>query len=222
MKSIRANDRDRTYHVFVPEGYQPTRRYPVVFRFHGTTGDGLSGGLGIEDATKKDTLIVGADGLNKTWSANATDLALFDAMVAAVGEEYCVDLGKLFAYGFSAGAGFSEYLSCIRGDTLRGVAAVEGYDWGRGRNCEGPVAAWLLHDGSDQSAPIAGGRAARDHLLEQNGCTMETEPAGQDCVRYKGCTEGHPVVWCETSGMGHNIRGDYAPQEVWKFFSGLP
>lgn len=221
-KTIQVGDGERTYHVFVPEDYDPERAYPVVFRFHGSGGDGLSGGLGIEDAASSEALIVAPDGRNSTWSWwSGTDLALFDALVTEVGENYCVDQGRLFAYGFSAGAGFTEYLSCKRGDVLRGIGAIASYDTGTGE-CQGPVAAWLLHDASDEPAPIAGGEGARDRHLEQNGCSMETEPAGSDCVRYLDCDEGYPVVWCETSDKGHDIRGDYAPGEVWKFFSSLP
>jgi poly(3-hydroxybutyrate) depolymerase len=219
--TVRAADRDRTYQLFLPEDYQPSKPYPVVFRFHGSSGNGLSGGLDLQYVAPKDVIIVAPDGLNTTWMPGATDIALFDALVPAVTEGYCVDRGRMFAFGFSAGAGFSELLACIRGNTLRGVGAIAGYDWGRGRTCEGQVAAWLVHDSTDQPAPIAGGRAARDRLIQQNGCSMETEPAGATCVRYKDCAE-HPVVWCETMGMGHNIRGDYGPPEVWKFFTALP
>lgn len=220
--TLRVGTADRSYQVYLPERYQATRRYPVVFRFHGSSGNGLSGGLDIQSVAPADLIVVAPDGLNTTWTTGNADIALFDALVSAVGEAYCVDLGRMFAYGFSAGAGFTELLSCVRGNTLRGVAAVEGYDWGRGKSCEGPVAAWLLHDVADTSAPIAGGRAARDRLLQQNGCTMESDPAGESCVRYRGCAEGHPVVWCETEGNGHDIRGDYAPEQAWKFFSALP
>ena len=226
--TIRVGNQDRTYHVFVPEGYQPTRRYPVIFRFHGTTGNGLSGGLDVQNVAAKDTIIVAPNGLPRqaggepTWQANEADLALFDALVSAAGERYCIDLGRMFAFGFSAGAGFSELLACVRGNTLRGIGAIAGIDYARGRTCEGQVAAWLVHDANDTAAPIAQGRSARDRILQQNGCGTETEPAGETCVRYKGCADGHPVVWCETQGMGHNIRGDYGPQEVWKFFSALP
>jgi len=80
------------------------------------------------------------------------------------------------------------------------------------------VAAWLAHDRDDKAVTITMGRAGRDQLLRQNGCGTQTMPAG-DCVRYQGCTA--PVVWCETGGLGHNIRGDYAPEQVWEFFSAL-
>lgn len=221
-KTIRAADMDRTYYVYVPEQYDPTRAYPVVFRFHGTTGNGLSGGLDIEKVAPKDMIVIAPDGQMNTWTWMQKEIALFDGLSAWVGEQYCIDKGKQFVFGFSAGAGVSQLLSCVRGNVLRGLGAIAGYNAYGNRTCQGQVAGWHVHDSTDTAAPIAGGRAARDALLKMNGCSMESEPAGDTCVRYRGCAEGHPVVWCETSGMGHNIRGDYAPGEVWKFFSALP
>lgn len=220
--TLTVGGRERVFYVYLPRNYDRNKPYPVVYRFHGATGDGLSGGLDIQGVAPADVIVVGPDGLNKTWSRGEEDVAFFDALVAAVEESYCVDQDRRFAYGFSAGAGFTEMLSCIRGDVLRGIAAVEGYDWGRGKTCVGTVAAWLLHDSSDQPAPIAGGIAARDRLLQQNGCSAETMEHEENCVEYRGCAPGSPVVWCETAGRGHDIRGDYAPEKVWEFFSGLP
>jgi hypothetical protein len=53
-----------------------------------------------------------------------------------------------------------------------------------------------------------------------NGCSTETVSEGDGCVRYLGC-ETAPVVWCESKGFGHNIRDDFAPAKVWKFFENL-
>jgi polyhydroxybutyrate depolymerase len=217
-RTLRVGDRDRTYALRVPEGYQPGRAYPLVFRFHGSGGNGESGGLDIERATDDGALIVAPDGLNQNWTNETADLALFDALLAELGAQYCVDLERVYAYGFSAGAGFSELLACKRGNQLRAIGAVAGWDRTRGASCQRPVAAWLAHDLDDEAVTIEMGRAGRDQLLQLNGCSNQTMPSG-DCVRYQGCAA--PVVWCETTGLGHNIRGDYAPEQVWAFFSSL-
>jgi polyhydroxybutyrate depolymerase len=223
-RTLRAGSRDRTYHVRVPDSYQASRAYPLVFRWHGTTGDGLSGGLGIEGPAGNDAIIVGADGLNQAWGAatEADDLQLFDAMYQQLTQEYCIDLKRVFSYGFSAGGGMTNMLSCKRGDKLRGSAAVAGYVWGDQSACGPAVAAWFLHDRNDDAVLIMQGRDARDLALERNDCGSTTMPAANSCVSYGGCKPGYPVVWCETQGLGHNIAGDTAPAQVWAFFSALP
>lgn len=229
-RTLRAGSRDRTYHVRIPDSYQASHAYPVVFRWHGTGGDGLSGGLDIEYAVGDDAIVVGADGLagadgpELRWGADSEtdDLALFDAMYQQLTQEYCVDLKRVFSYGFSAGGGMTNMLSCKRGDKLRASAAIAGYVWGDQSACSTPVAAWFLHDRGDDAVLVAEGRKARDLALQRNDCGTTTTPAADGCLSYDGCKPGYPVIWCETQGLGHNIAGETAPAQVWSFFSALP
>jgi poly(3-hydroxybutyrate) depolymerase len=223
-RSAQVGGRERSYHVWVPSSYQASRAYPLVFRWHGSGGDGLSGGMGIEFAVQDDAIVVGADGLEQVWneSTEANDLLLFDAMYQQLGRDYCIDLKRVFSYGFSAGGGMTNVLSCKRGDKLRASAAVAGQIWGDQSGCNTPVAAWFLHDRDDDAVLVAEGRKARDVALSRNDCSSATSPLAGGCVSYNGCRAGFPVIWCETQGLGHNIAGDSAPAQVWAFFSGLP
>lgn len=206
----------------VPKTYDSSRAYPVVFRFHGTGGNGTSGGLGIEFVSREEAIVVGPDGLDARWSNQnqENDLAFFDAMLETLEGEYCIDEGRVFAYGFSAGGGFTNLLGCERAEVIRATAAIASYD--RGTTCGGPVAAWFHHDPSDNSVSIDRGIAARERVLERNHCSSESVAEGERCVRYQGCDAATPVVWCETSGQGHNIAADFAPNAVWTFFKSLP
>ncbi len=220
-RTIQVGDRPRTFHVRVPANYDPHRAYDLVTRWHGRGGHGLSGGLDIQYASGDDAIVVGADGLDQRWSSRDSDLALFDAILEVVGGEYCVNLKRVFAYGFSAGGGFTNLLSCVRAEALRGIAAVAGFASFEADECKGQVAAWYLHDAHDDAVALSQGIAARDRMVQANGCSASTVNVGDDCVAYQGCASGYPVVWCQTSGRGHDIRGDWAPAKVWTFFSGL-
>lgn len=212
---------DRTYHLLVPSNYDPNRAYPIIFRWHGAGGNGLRGGLGIEYVSKDNAIVVSAAAAGKYWRvySNSRDVSLFDRMLEIISSQYCVDKNRVFSYGFSAGGSFSNLLACERGDVLRASAAIASAV--AGGNCKGKVATWLLHDADDDAVPIAKGKAARDRALASNGCSKDTINEGNGCVRYQGC-EAAPVVWCESAGIGHNIRGDFAPAQVWKFFQSLP
>lgn len=211
--------RDRIFHLRVPNAYDPDRAYPLIFRWHGRGGDGLSGGLDIELSAGNEALVVGADGLDKTWSAGAGDLAFFDAILETIERRYCIDRARIYSVGFSAGAYFNNRLACERGDVLRAVAAIAGGPW-NGGGCRGRPAAWFLHDADDDAVPIALGIAAMQRALTTNECSAETISEGEECVRYLGCKSG-PVVWCRSRGYGHDIRGDFAPAKVWGFFREL-
>lgn len=213
-------NQDRTYHLRIPSTYNPNIAYPLIFRWHGAGGDGLSGGLNIEYSAKEDAIIVSADGLNNYWRTNADsiDLAFFDKMLETVSSQYCIDGNRIFSFGFSSGGSFSNLLACQRGDVLRANAAIA--SGVAGNNCKGQVATWLLHDVDDNAVLIANGKAALARTVATNGCSTNIVDAGNGCVRYQGC-DAAPVVWCESKGFGHNIRGDYAPVQVWQFFQSL-
>jgi polyhydroxybutyrate depolymerase len=139
-------------------------------------------------------------------------------MLEIVSDQYCIDSHRIFSYGFSLGGLFTNLLACERGDVLRATAAIA--SGLAGNNCKGKVASWFLHDTDDDAILIARGKAARERAVAANGCSTNTVDEGNGCVRYQGC-DATPVVWCESKGFGHNIRGDYAPAQVWKFFQSL-
>jgi polyhydroxybutyrate depolymerase len=214
---INVRNQDRIYHLRIPSSYDSNRAYPIIFRWHGAGGNGLSGGLNIEYSAGNDAIIVSADGLNSFWQVhtNSFDLRLFDSLLETISSQYCIDNKRIFSYGFSNGGSFSNLLACERSDMLRASAAIASGLFSI--NCKGKVATWLLHDADDDAVPIAKGKAARDRALASNGCSNSTIDEGNGCVRYAGC-DAAPVVWCESKGFGHNIRGDYAPAKVWQFF----
>lgn len=219
----RVDATERTFHVWVPEAYDPQRAYPLIFKWHGTGGDGLSGGLDIQDVARDAAIVVAADGLNRGFSPRhwLNDLELFDTMLRELTERYCVDEGRVFSYGFSAGGGVTNALSCVRSEQLRGIAAVAAFHVPL-PSCDGPMAAWLRHDRDDPAVAILHGRKTRDQMRRRNGCSDRTERVNDECVRYRDCAPGYPLVYCESRGRGHFIAADSAPQSVWRFFSSLP
>ena len=165
--------------------------------------------------------MVGADGLDKTWSpgTDANDLSFFDGMLDAIAMRYCIDRGRVYSYGFSVGGYFTNRLACARGARVRASASVAGGPWNG--ECRDKTAAWFLHDTGDKVVPIAEGRAARDQRLAANSCSLDAVDQGEGCVLYQEGCAAAPVVWCQTDGFSHDIRGDVAPKQVWKFFLDL-
>jgi hypothetical protein len=96
-----------------------------------------------------------------------------------------------------------------------------------------------MHAGTlDESNPIVnpdddtgideGSGAARDRLLEANGCDQSSaptpgnwDPTWEFCSLYSGCEGGNDVVWCEEE-VGHSNGGSVTSQGFWKFWSALP
>lgn len=217
----------RTYFVRLPAGYDPSRPYPVVYQFHGCSdrADRESNNVPVEREAGAEAIHVRGRAAARCWDTGATgpDVAFFDAMVARVEAALCADPTRRFATGYSSGAFMTHRLACVRGDVLRGVATIAGGQAGRG--CAGQVGALLIHDTDDTTVNLSASVAARDALVEANGCDADAPRAPTDdppCEAYAGCDPDHPVVWCQTSGRDHARQDALAAPAFWRFLSSLP
>ena len=185
-QTITVQGAQREYYLYVPRTYDASKPYPVIFRWHGSGGDGTSGGLEIEAASQEKAIIASPSGLNGQWdlSASGVDVQLFDVLLAALEARYCIDTHRVFSYGFSAGAGFTNLLGCVRSPTVRAVAPVEG--WAPQTTCNGPVAAWITHSVDDtvitiepwqgRTQPVPHARRLRCDQRDHRAVTMHRLP----------------------------------------------
>jgi polyhydroxybutyrate depolymerase len=214
----------REWFVYLPAGYDAERAYPVVYQFHGCSGSPTreDNNVPIQNESGADAIVVRGRAVGDCWESGggSPDIAFFDAMVGAVEGAYCADPERRMAVGYSSGAFMTHQLACSRGAELRGVATIAGGQTGSG--CTGQVAALLIHDTGDGTVGIGASEGARDQNLEANGCGQETAPFDPaPCVAYQGCQEGSPVVWCQTSGSGHDRQDGLAAPAFWSFLSAL-
>ena len=215
---------ERSYLVELPSGYDETTPWPVVFGFHGATTSGMtfaSRFYGNLASTMGDAAILvypDAQGMPTAWD-NAHDVPFFDALLAQVENDYCVDEARVFATGHSSGGFFSNELGCRRGDVLRAIAPVSGGGPFGGPGCVGEVAVLLAHGTADDIVLLSFGEGSRDRWADENGCDTgsSSDVSPSPCVAYT-CT-GEPVRWCEYSGM--HEWPSFAPEAIWTFFSSL-
>jgi poly(3-hydroxybutyrate) depolymerase len=221
-RTISVGGVDREYFLWVPRTYDPERPYPIVFRWHGTGGNGTSGGLEIEGQAREDGIVASPSGLAGRFSLDPAgpDVALFDALLVSLGNELCLDSRRVFSYGFSNGGYFTNLLACVRSSVVRAAAPVAAGLSGTG--CTGRVAAWITHGTADATVALSRGMAARDRYLQNNDCQTTAVPdSPAPCVRYQGCAAGFPVVWCPTDGS-HDPQGRFSAPGAWAFFQSLP
>jgi poly(3-hydroxybutyrate) depolymerase len=231
---VTSGGKTRDYHLSVPADYDAGTRYPLVFVFHGagdTNPENMKDWFPIESSMGRSAIGVYPQALNRThadgsggdiprWDLDGDeDLHFFDAMLAAIGGAMCVDQSKVFATGFSSGGNFSHQLGCLRQTSLRAVAPVEG-PGPFVTTCDGPIAIWMTHDVNDDVLPIADARSARDFWADVDGCgkTWTKDPTNELCQINASCKQSTSVVYCETTGVGHNVA-DFAPAAVGEFFA---
>lgn len=216
----------RAYFIRVPAGYDPARRYPIVYQQHGCSSspNRETNNVPLEGQSGPDAILVRGKAAADCWdtSANGPDLPYWDAMVADVEARWCIDPARRFATGYSSGSFMTHRLACVRGNLLRGIATIAG---GQAEsNCAGTVGALLVHDLNDNTVNISASVSARDSHLTRNGCDKTTPPTPTDhppCVAYSGCAAGKPVIWCQTSGQDHSRQDGVAAPIFWSFLSTL-
>ena len=226
----------RTYHLAVPTGLVMGKAAPLLFVLHPAGDENpenmrdwfaveskLAGAIAVYPQALKRTRSDGSGGNIPRWDVDGKeDLAFFDAILASTKDAYCIEPAKTFLTGFSSGGNMSQQLACLRQKDIGAMAVVAGpgpfVD-----TCDGPITAWMTHDVDDKALPVGGARSSRDFWLEQDGCdrAKTTPVAGRpECKRYDACTSKRSLVYCETSGVGHDEPA-FAVDAIGAFLSGL-
>ena len=233
--TVQSGGRARTFVLRLPDNYNNTRAYRLVFGFHwlnGNSGNVVSGNYyGLLPLSNASAIFVAPEGLNAGWAnSGGADVAFVDAMVQTIQNALCVDTTQLFALGFSYGGGMSYALACARSTVFRAVAI---YSGGVISGCSGgtqPIAYLQAHGVSDNVLSISGGRSMRDTFARNNGCTAQnpSDPsAGSGThtkIVYSNCRAGYPLIWYGYDG-GHTPTPTdsgnrvWLPQETWNFFA---
>lgn len=232
----------RSYILRVPDGYDNTHPYRLVLAYHWRYADAQAvagqGYYGLWNLADGSTIFVAPTGTDEDdmgmgWpNSEGKDVAFTDAILAQVEADLCIDRSRIFATGWSWGAGMSYALACERPDVFRGVALYSAGEITYYSACpQGPIAYWAAHGVSDDVLGVETGRTMRDRFVSANGCTPQTPPApgpgAHVCTAYGDCAEGHPVTWCEFDG-GHmwnpidtGQTSTWIPSQVWSFITGF-
>lgn len=244
--TVESGGEQRSYILRVPETYDNTHPYRLVLAYHwrGGTATAVAEGIGATESpfyglwyeADSSTIFVApvghGTGTDTGWqNLGGVDVDFTDAILAQVEADLCIDTTRVFAVGFSYGAGMSYALACARPDVFRGVALFSG---GELSGCEGgavPVAFYASHGVVDNTVDIAWGRAVRNHFAVVNGTDLLDPPepevgSGEHiCTVYSGGSPDYPVEWCAFDGdhtpNPHDAGegNSWAPAEVWAFIS---
>jgi poly(3-hydroxybutyrate) depolymerase len=164
-------------------------------------------------------------------------MALMDAVVKQVEENFCVDTNHIYATGWSYGASMSYEVGCERplggtGTATWGVRAIAIYSGAQmSGSCKPttPVGFYASHGTHDSVLNYSGGVTLAQNFAKANGCTWATPTSVSSgahvCTNEAGCKTGYPLEFCSFNGdhtpfpdTGQSA-GSWGPVEVWKFFS---
>ena len=173
--------------------------------------------------------------INGPAAGGGANLALADAVVAQVEENFCVDKNRIFATGWSYGGSMSYRTACSRplGGTaswgVRGVAVYSGAQLSGTCTPSKSVAYYGSHGTGDNVLGYDGGVGLAQNFAKANGCTWATPTkvtsGNHVCTNMTGCGAGYPVDFCSFNGphtpdpKDPNQNTSWQYQLVWNFFN---
>ena len=160
------------YSLYVPENYDPDRRWPMIIALHGGHGRGDDYLLTwLRPAKSNGYIVLSPKSLGNTWSLMqpSVDIRSILTMVEELLDEYTIDTGRLFASGLSDGGTFSYAIGLHCPKLFAGIAPIAAAgvfpQW-----LESPEAKrlpmYVVHGGQDFIFPVAMARATTNQLIE--------------------------------------------------------
>lgn len=204
-----ASDAHGEYSLYVPENYDPSRRWPLIIAMHGGHGRGDDYLLTwLRPAKSKGYIVLSPKSLGNTWSLQqpGIDIRSILTMVEELLDEYAINIGRLFATGLSDGGTFSYALGLSCPKLFAGIAPVAGagmilsmFDLEPGKTL--PV--FIVHGAQDFIFPVSTARAAYDLLTENEfaNVTYKELPDWGHAYTYS-INETLLLPWFETLSAG--------------------
>jgi len=238
--SIQSGGQSRSYILRVPDNYNSSHAYKLVFGLHWLNGSAAAvasaGYYGLQPLSNNGTIFVAPQGIDNGWAnTNGRDLTLVDDLTRLIEGALCVDTTQIFALGWSYGGAMSYAIACARPAVFRAVAVLSGANLSGCNGGTQPVAYFGIHGIHDSVLNITNGRSLRDTFVRNNGCTPQSprEPAQGSLTHittaYSGCRAGYPVQWAAFDGdhTPSPVDGSPTPNdsrtwtsgEIWRFFA---
>lgn len=232
----------RQYRVAVPEDPTAKRPLPLILNFHGANssavGQAVYSQLEEKGPARGFVVVTPNAGDPPVWDDPATrpkrtfveasdaNLTFTSALIDNARATLCIDPRRIYATGFSNGAGMSAYLGCKLSGQLAAIAPVSGVNLAEPCPRGTPMSVIAFHGTGDASVAYGGGLGAVAGLPDKDLPSVETavqawagragcrtKPArqaiGTEVQRsaYRGCARGTSVVLYAVTNGGHTWPG---------------
>jgi poly(3-hydroxybutyrate) depolymerase len=228
----------RTFYLDLPASVETGGPWPVLFNYHGL-GDTaanmrrlLSGA--VDDpvmpfilVTPEDTNFALAGVMNIDWdvatvTTDNREARMFDEVLACLESRWGVDEDHVHAVGFSMGGFVVDALGTVRGEQLASIVSYSGAYGNDALNVTGFLASlvsWpdLTTSNSYVQVLLHGGTADTYDMTVQ--VLHFDQFAANDAAFLND--HGHDVILCNHGG-GHHVPGDFASDELLRFFADHP
>jgi polyhydroxybutyrate depolymerase len=243
-RTLQTVDGPRTYSLHVPSTYDPSKPVPLIVDFHA-----INANASAERAFSKFPMTTDGEGvviaypnglngpLGAAWdiggccvNGDVDDVDFARRVVNAVGEETCIDLDRVYAAGFSMGAGLVHVLGCKAADMFAALDSAS-FDLTE-QNAPGckparPISIYMTRGMADTLVPYSGGPSSVVAGMpltflgaqktfqkwgELDKCAPQPISDADGCQSYPGCPVGVDVKLCVKTNGGQEAPN---PPDVW-------
>jgi polyhydroxybutyrate depolymerase len=203
--------RARSWTIYAPSDYDPTKPTPVVVLLHGRPSNGagmafLSGMNGV--AENNNFIVVYPDGIDNEWNAqfdiSASDVSLtgrrstlpqddvgfLKTLMGDLAQDFNIDRSRLYLGGFSNGSFMTYRMACSAGDTFAAFAAISaGLYVELARYCRRsePTPILIMNGTADGSVPYNGVLVPNPQGGEPIRISLSVEDTVATFARRNGC-----------------------------------
>jgi len=235
--TLRHDDAERTYRLFVPSGVAPGELMPLVVGLHGGLGwgDQFAANSRFEATAQAEGFIaVFPDGQNRTWNGgnccgaaarnDVDDVGFLAELIDDLAGRLPIDRDRVFVTGHSNGGIMAFRFACERPALVKAIAPVAGSL--EIKSCPAPAGTSLLaiHGDSDRSHPIEGGQGPRsiagvDFVSMEDSMAMWTKAMGCEATpehrttgaitstAWTQCKDGSRASYLVVAGADHPWPG---------------
>ena len=209
--TITSGGQSRGFALRLPDSYDNTHPYRLIFAFHGNGENAAgmdTGGAngyftaywGLQKESKNGAIFVAPEWSGGGWGTG--DLSFTDDMVKAISTNYCVDMGDIITSGFSYGGGMSHALACSRANTstnpvgykFRAAVMFEACSFLVEGTCPNhdPIDIWQKAGVTDSTCGFDDSKTVRNWFTDRDGCTAWTSETGNVAAQKTGTVSQEP------------------------------
>lgn len=230
--TLNRGGRERSFNVYIPEGYDGQSRQPLLIAMHGGFGTGAIFEEQARFAPVADRygyIVAYPNGVWRAFNAgtccgepaedNIDDVGFVAEVVEKVSSRYCVDKDRVYATGFSNGAMMAHRIACERPDLFTAFASVAGTIMVESCPAEEPTPALLIRGRADEHIPWEGGMVNETYrrsmeevvsiIAERNQCSSKAKVTFKNgdavCKTLQGCAAR--LTYCGIANTGHQWPG---------------
>ena len=202
----------RNFALRLPDNYDNTHPYWLIFGFHGNGmnaasvdngGDNgyLTAYWGLQRESKNGAIFVAPEWSGGGWGTG--DLSFTDDMVKTISTNYCVDMSNIITSGFSYGGGMSHALACSRANTttnsvgykFRAAVMFEACSFLVQGSCPNndPIDIWQKAGLTDGTCGFDDSKTVRNWFTARDGCTGWTSESGNVAASATGTVSQEPT-----------------------------